>query len=111
MHYVLGNLLFNWCIWNTCLKIYDIIYDLACFLIVPGLAWQAALKKNKVKLNLLTDVDGVIVQKGVRGEICHTVRQYSKANNKGKIMIKNGNILSIGIWIIQLHGQCHKSCP
>ena len=57
----------------------------------------SSLKKNKVKLNLLTDVDGVMVQKCVRGEICHPVRQYSKANNKGKIMIKNRNIQGIGI--------------
>ena len=58
---------------NTCLEIYEL--DLACFLTVPGLAWQAALKKAKVKLDLLTDIDGIMVQKGVRGEICHIVHQ------------------------------------
>ena len=29
----------------------------ADFHFVPGLAWQAALKKTKVKLDLLTDTD------------------------------------------------------
>ena len=27
------------------------------FLAAPGLAWQAALRKTKVKLDLLTDID------------------------------------------------------
>ena len=34
----------------------------------PGLAWQAALKKTKVKLDLLTDIDMLLmVEKGIRG--------------------------------------------
>ena len=36
-----------------CLKIYK--RDPAKFLLVPGLAWQAALKKAKIKLDLLTE--------------------------------------------------------
>ena len=36
-------------------KIYEL--DPACFLSVSGLAWQVALKKNKAKLDLLTDID------------------------------------------------------
>ena len=39
-----------------CLEIYEL--DPAKFLSAPGLAWQAALKKTKVKLHLLTDIDG-----------------------------------------------------
>ena len=35
---------------NMCLKIYEL--DLAKFLSAPGLAWQAALKMTKVKLEL-----------------------------------------------------------
>ena len=38
-----------------CLEIYWI--DLVHFLSAPELAWEAALKKAKVKLDLLTDVD------------------------------------------------------
>ena len=40
---------------NMCLEIYEI--DSAIFLSAPALPWQAALKKTKVKLDLLTDID------------------------------------------------------
>ena len=47
----------------------------------PGLlAWQ---KKTEVKLELLTDIDMLLmVEKRVRGGICHTIHEYAKANNK-----------------------------
>ena len=49
----------------------------------PGLAWQAVLKKTKVKLNLLTDIDMLLMkEKNIRGGICHSIYQYAKANNK-----------------------------
>ena len=42
------------------------------FLSAPGLAWQGALKKTEVKLELLTDTDMLLmVEKGIRGGICH----------------------------------------
>ena len=57
--------------------------DPAKFLSAPGLAWQAALKKTKVKLDLLTDIDMLLmVEKGIRGGICHSIYRYAKANNK-----------------------------
>ena len=57
---------------NLCLKIYKL--DPAKFLSVPGLAWQAALKKTKVKLDLLTDIDILLmVEEGIRGGICHSI--------------------------------------
>ena len=53
------------------------------FLTVPELAWQAALKMTKGKLELLTDIDILLmVEKGFRGGICHATHQYVKANNK-----------------------------
>ena len=53
------------------------------FLSAPELAWQAALKETKVKLDLLTDIDMLLmVEKGIRGGICHFVYRYAKANNK-----------------------------
>ena len=39
---------------NMYLNIYEL--DPAKYLSAPGLAWQAALKKTKVKLDLLTDI-------------------------------------------------------
>ena len=64
-----------------CLKVYEL--DHVKFLPAPGLAWQAALKKTGVKLELLTDIDTlVMVEKGIRGAICHVVYRYGKAQNK-----------------------------
>ena len=66
---------------NTCLKVYEL--DRAHFLLLPGLAWQACLKKTNVKLELLTDYDMLlIVEEGIRGGICHSIHRYAKANNK-----------------------------
>ena len=66
---------------NMCINIYE--FDSAKFLSAPGLAWQVALEKTKVKLDLLTDIDMLLmVVKGIRGGICHTIYQYAKANNK-----------------------------
>ena len=41
-----------------CLEIYD-LYP-AQFAFTPGLVWQAAIKKTKTKLNLLTDIDKLL---------------------------------------------------
>ena len=70
---------------KTSEKIWFKIYHLDCakFFSVPGLAWQAALKKTEVKLELLTDIDMLLmVVKSIRGGICHTIHRYGKANNK-----------------------------
>ena len=41
------------------------------------------LKKTKVKLDLLTNTDVLLmVEKGIRGKICHAIHWYTKANNK-----------------------------
>ena len=57
---------------NICLKIYEL--DPAKFLSAPGLVWQVALIKTKVKLYILTDTDMMLmVEKGIRGGICHSI--------------------------------------
>ena len=49
----------------------------------PGLAWQAASKKTKVKLDLLTDINMLLMaEKGSKGRIRHYIYRYAKANNK-----------------------------
>ena len=64
-----------------CLEIYEL--DPAKFLSVPGLEWQAALKQIKVKLFLLIDIDMLLmVGKGVRGRLCHSIYRYARANSK-----------------------------
>ena len=47
------------------------------------LVWQAALKKTKVKLDFLTDIDMLLmVEKDIRRGICRSIYRYAKANNK-----------------------------
>ena len=51
----------------------------------PGLAWEAALKKTKVDLELLTGIDMLLmVEKRIRGGIFRTIHWYAKANNEYK---------------------------
>ena len=51
---------------NMCIEIQEL--DPAKFLSAPGLAWQTALKKPKIKLDLLTDINmSLTVEKGIRG--------------------------------------------
>ena len=66
---------------NKCLEVYEL--DPAHFLSLPGLAWQACLKKPNTKLELLTDYDMLLMlEEGIRGGICHSIHRYAKANNK-----------------------------
>ena len=74
---------------NMCIEVYGL--DPVYFLAAPGLAWQAYLKKTDVKLELITDVDMLLmIEKGIRGGICHSIYRHAKANNKYmKIYDKN----------------------
>ena len=47
--------------WNKSLEIYEL--DPPHFLSAPGSAWQAVLKKTKVKLDLLTDINMLLMKK------------------------------------------------
>ena len=65
---------------DMCLKEYEL--DPAHFLSLPGLAWQACLKKTNVESEVLTDYDMLLmVEEGIRGGICHSIHRYPKANN------------------------------
>ena len=51
--------------------------DLARFLIAPWSAWQASLRKTKVKLDLLTRIDMfLMVKKCIKCIICHAIYWY-----------------------------------
>ena len=64
---------------KMCLKIYNL--DPVKFLWAPGLAWQATLKKTEVKLELSTDLDMLLmVEREIRGGICHAINWQAKAN-------------------------------
>ena len=75
---------------NKCIEIYEL--DPAHFLSAPGLAWQACLKKTKVELELLVNIDMLLmVEKGIRGGIFQAIHWNAKANNK---YMKNYDIKS-----------------
>ena len=66
---------------NKCAELYEL--DPANFLSASGLAWQASLKKAEVELELLTNADMLLmVEKSIRGGICHSIHRYAKANDK-----------------------------
>ena len=66
---------------DMCIKVYGL--DPAYFLSAPGLACQACLKKTRVKLELLKDMDILLmVKEGIRGGICHSMHRHARANNR-----------------------------
>ena len=66
---------------DTCLKHYSL--DPAHFYTAPGLAWKACLRKTRVRLELLTDPDMLLMfERGIRGGITQAVHRYTSANNK-----------------------------
>ena len=57
--------------------------DSVKFLSNPGLASQGALKKTKLRLELIYDIEMLLmVHKGIREGICHGIHAYPKDNNK-----------------------------
>ena len=66
---------------EICVEVYEL--DPRKFLSAPGLAWQAALKKTKAKLDFLTGISMLLMlEKSIRGGKCHSIYLYAKANNK-----------------------------
>ena len=65
---------------DVCLKNYGLAP--AWYFTAPGLACDAALKITKVKLELLTDPDMLLmVEKGIRGGISVITNRYGKSTN------------------------------
>ena len=57
--------------------------DPAHFLSALRLAWKACLKKIEILLELLSDINMLLmIEKGIRGGICHAIHRYVEANNK-----------------------------
>ena len=59
---------------NKCIEINGL--DPAQLLSASGLEWQTCFKKTRVKLELLTDNDMLLIfEKGIRGGICHSIHR------------------------------------
>ena len=66
---------------ETALKHYGL--EPAHFYTLPGLAWWACLEKIRVRLELLTNPDMLLMfERGIRGGITQAIHCYSTANNK-----------------------------
>ena len=66
---------------TLCLKEYEL--DPAHFCTTPGLAFEACLKRTKVELELLTEIDIILMfEKRIRGGISQAIQRYASANNK-----------------------------
>ena len=76
---------------DMCIKVYEL--HSAHFVSLPGLAWQACLKKTKIVK---------MVEKGIRGGICHSIPRYAKSNNK---YMKNYNKDEESSYILYLYAN------
>ena len=55
-----------------CLKIYEL--DPVRFFFHPGISMASSIKNTKVKSDLLTNIDMLLMEeKGISGEICDTI--------------------------------------
>ena len=65
---------------KTSLEYYEL--DPCHYYTAPGMAWDAALKLTKVKLDLITDPDMYLMfEKGIRGGISTITHRHAIANN------------------------------
>ena len=81
---------------DMCIKEYEL--DPGYFLSLPGIAWQACLKRTNIELELMTDYDMLLmVEEGIRGGICHSVHRHAKAKNKYMKNYNNNNEESLYI--------------
>ncbi|BFZ23189.1 hypothetical protein BsWGS_26228 [Bradybaena similaris] len=65
---------------NTSMRNYGL--DPAHYFTLPGLSWDALLKKTKVELELLTDLDmHLFFERGKRGGLSMVSKRYAEANN------------------------------
>ena len=66
---------------DMCLDYYEL--DPAHYYTLPNFAWDAMLKKTKVKMDQLYDLDMCeIIERGLRGGMCPVSKKRMKANNK-----------------------------
>ena len=94
--------------WDMCLVKYEL--DSAYFLSVPGLALETASRMTKVKLDLWTDIDLLLmVEEGIRGGICHSIYLNAKSidtylkdfdKNKESLYLRHWDLNKWYGWVI-----------
>ena len=98
---------------SACLDYYGL--DLCHYFSSPGLSWDVMLRKTKLKLDLISDIDmHLFIEKGMRGGISYIAKRHSKANNK-YMKCYDSNKKSIYIYITyldanNLYGQAISQC-
>ena len=66
---------------DMCFDYYGL--DPAYYYTLPNFAWDAMLKKTKVKMDQLSDLDMYqMIETGLRGGMCQVSQKHMKANNK-----------------------------
>lgn len=66
---------------DVCMENY--LLDPFRYYTAPGLAWDAALKITKIRLELLTDPDMLLIfENGIMGGVSMITKRSGKANNK-----------------------------
>ena len=75
---------------DTCLEHYSL--HPAHFYTSPRLAWKACLRKTRVRLELLTNPDMLLMfEHGIRGGITQAVHRYALVNNKYMSPVDSGS--------------------
>ncbi|XP_025265606.1 uncharacterized protein LOC112638322 [Camponotus floridanus] len=64
----------------ACLESYGL--DPAYYFMLPGYTWDAMLKYTGVRFELLTDIDMMMLERGIRGGLSQCSNRYARANNK-----------------------------
>lgn len=65
---------------DVCMATYSL--DPAFYYTAPGLSWDAMLRKMRVNIELLTDVDMLLFfERGIRGGLYQCIHRHAKANN------------------------------
>ncbi|KYM90050.1 hypothetical protein ALC53_01878, partial [Atta colombica] len=65
---------------NSCIASYCL--DPAHYYTLPGFTWDAMLKHTHVRFELLTDIDMITFERGIRGGLSQCFSRYAQANNK-----------------------------
>ena len=66
---------------STCLKYYEL--DPCYYFSSPGLNWDAVLKKTKIELEKISDIDKYLfIEKGTKGGVSYIAIRYARTNRK-----------------------------